>query len=64
MSALDGLRETITRINPQMAFCVYHSLTNFLEIPLKIKEINQEYNISLCNHENMYCLIETVCYVY
>ena len=64
MAALDGLRETIIRMKPKMAVCVYHSLTDFWEIPLKIKEINPEYNISLRNHENMYCLIETVCYAY
>ena len=64
IAALDGLKNTISNRKPKMAICIYHSLSDFREVPLKILELNPEYQISIRNHDHLYCLIETVCYAY
>lgn len=62
--ALEGLRDTIKDKGPKLAICIYHFQEDFWEVPLKIKELNPNYNLMIRNHEKMFCLIESVCYAY
>lgn len=62
--ALEGLRDTIKDNGPKLAICIYHFQEDFWEVPLKIKELNPNYNLMIRNHEKMFCLIESVCYAY
>lgn len=41
--ALKGAIETIKRFKPKLAICLYHSLSDFYEIPLWIDELNLGY---------------------
>lgn len=45
--ALQGAMETIKKFKPKLAICVYHSLTDFFEIPKLIDDLNLGYKFYL-----------------
>ena len=60
MGALRGAEELIRRRRPDLAICVYHSISDLYEIPLYIHSIVPEYQLYLRHHTPVFC--ETVCY--
>lgn len=48
--ALEGARHLLQRYRPKLAICVYHSIEDYVEIPLLIKEINPEYEFYFRQH--------------
>lgn len=62
MGALRGARETITKLKPKMAVCLYHKISDMWEIPLLLKEMVPEYKF-YCrknNVQNEFILYATV----
>lgn len=62
VSALKGAKETIKKYRPQLAICVYHSLSDIWEIPLLIHSIDPSYKFYLRNYN--YMGLETVLYAF
>ena len=62
MEALRGAKRIIMEKVPKLAICIYHSMKDFLEIPLFIKELNPKYKIMIRHHSDTEA--ETVCYAY
>ena len=60
MGALRGAEELIRRRRPDLAICVYHSISDLYEIPLYIHSLVPEYRLYLRHHTPVFC--ETVCY--
>ena len=60
MSALRGAEQLIRRDHPDLAVCVYHSISDLFEIPLYIHSLVPEYRLYLRHHTPVFC--ETVCY--
>ena len=60
MGALRGAEEMIRCRRPDLAICVYHSLSDLFEIPLYIHSLVPEYRLYLRHHTPVFC--ETVCY--
>lgn len=60
MSALKGSQKIIKEQKPILAFCIYHSLSDTVNIPLWIKEIVPEYSIYIRHYTDL--MLETVCY--
>jgi len=60
--ALDGARNTIIKYRPRMAISTYHRINDFIDIPLKILEIEPEYRFAF----RQYCTSaeETVLYAW
>ena len=58
--ALRGAEQLIRRYRPDLAICVYHSISDLFEIPLYIHSIVPEYRLYLRHHTPVFC--ETVCY--
>lgn len=54
VKALYGMRQTIKKYNPKLAICVYHKLTDYLEIPKLILEINPNYSLFFRQHSCYY----------
>jgi FkbM family methyltransferase len=50
LEMLEGARETISRFNPKMALAIYHSITDLLNIPLKVHEMNPDYELYIRQH--------------
>lgn len=50
LSLLEGARETIRRLTPDLAFSVYHRYSDLWRIPLWINRQNSEYRIFLRRH--------------
>jgi FkbM family methyltransferase len=46
-NALQGARKTIRKFKPKLAISLYHSLSDFANIPLLVKELNKEYKLYL-----------------
>lgn len=63
LDAINGCKFTIESQTPNLAICVYHRLSDLWDIPLKILEINPNYEIYL-RHYSGYndSLYETVLY--
>ena len=59
-AALRGAEQLIRRCRPDLAICVYHSISDLFEIPLYIHSIVPEYCLYLRHHTPVFC--ETVCY--
>ena len=59
-AALRGAEQLIRRCRPDLAICVYHSISDLFEIPLYIHSIVPEYRLYLRHHTPVFC--ETVCY--
>lgn len=62
VNALKGAKETIRKYRPQLAICVYHSLSDIWEIPLLIHSIDPTYKFYLRNYN--YMGLETVLYAF
>lgn len=60
IKALHGARNTIARCKPILAISAYHELEHLWEIPLLIKEFNNNYEIHFGHH--MWNMADTVCY--
>lgn len=60
MKALHGARKLIAEQKPKLAICIYHSVDDFINIPIYIKQLNPEYKIIIRHHSE--CEAETVCY--
>ena len=60
LSALKGMENIIKSQKPVLAICIYHSLSDTLNIPVWIKNTVPEYKIYVRHHTDM--LLETVCY--
>lgn len=61
-NALEGCRQIIVNQKPKLAICIYHNLSDMWEVPLKIKEMNQDYRIAVRHHTRGFG--DTVCYAY
>lgn len=61
--ALEGSRNHILKSYPRLAVCIYHSVDDFINIPLMIKETFPEYNNFFVRHHTDN-FRETVLYVY
>lgn len=62
IEALKGAKQTIVKNHPQLAICVYHSLSDIWEIPLLIKSFYSKYKFYLRNYNFMG--LETVLYAF
>lgn len=62
LEALKGAKQTIIKHRPQMAICVYHSLSDIWEIPLLINKYAPGYKFFLRNYNIMG--LETVLYAF
>ncbi len=62
VEALKGAKKTIEENHPQLAICVYHSLSDIWEIPLLIKSFYKGYKFYLRNYNFMG--LETVLYAF
>lgn len=60
IEALKGAKEIIRDQAPVLAISVYHSLSDFWEVPLTIKEYNDNYRIFFRHHR--WTCDDTVCY--
>jgi len=60
LEALCGAEKTIKKYKPRLAVCVYHKVQDIIEIPLKILELNPEYQLYLRHYS--YVDTETVLY--
>jgi FkbM family methyltransferase len=60
LSALKGAKKTIQKYKPKLAICVYHKPQDLWKIPLYIKELNPDYELSLRHHTGL--KYDTVCY--
>ncbi len=60
LPALRGLKHVIENQKPTLAFCIYHSLSDMLNIPLWIKKTVSDYDIFVRHHTDL--MLETVCY--
>ncbi|OOM16263.1 FkbM family methyltransferase [Clostridium saccharobutylicum] len=60
--ALKGAKNTIVENHPQLAICVYHSLSDIWEIPLLIKSFYSGYKFYLRSYN--YMGLETVLYAF
>ncbi|WP_271811968.1 FkbM family methyltransferase [Clostridium beijerinckii] len=63
MMALEGCEKIIKEQKPKMAICVYHRIEDLWKIPIYLKELVPNYNISIRHHANFW-VSETVCYAY
>ena len=48
--ALTGARSTIEAATPKLQICLYHSLNDFVRIPLMVREFNPDYEIFIGHH--------------
>ena len=60
--ALKGAERIIKEQKPKLAICIYHSMDDFLDIPLYLKELHPDYRIFIRHHSLSES--ETVCYAY
>lgn len=58
--SLEGAMKIIERDLPNMAICIYHSISDFINIPMWIHQHFKEYDIYIRHHT--WTLNETVCY--
>lgn len=58
--ALRGAENIIRQMRPTLAICIYHSVDDFLNIPVWIKKIVPEYKIYIRHYTDE--MLETVCY--
>jgi FkbM family methyltransferase len=59
---LRGAERIISENKPFIALCIYHRMEDLYELPLKVKQLNQEYKMAVRQHEPGYH--ETVLYCY
>ncbi|MDD6207337.1 MAG: FkbM family methyltransferase [Clostridiales bacterium] len=49
---LKGAIHTIQQNKPKLAICCYHKIEDIWQLPLYVKELNQDYRLYLRQHEN------------
>lgn len=59
-SALRGGENRIKRCKPKLAICTYHSISDMVNVPLLIKQIEPRYSLYFRHYTNG--IVETVCY--
>ncbi len=59
---LDGAQKSIEEYSPRLAICMYHNATDLYSIPMKIKEMDSDYNIMIRHHSVQF--FDTVCYAW
>ncbi len=50
MNALEGARKTIERCHPKLYVCAYHRNEDMFALPIKIKELSEDYRIYFRHH--------------
>lgn len=50
--ALNGAQDTLKKDRPQMAICIYHSITDYYEIPLYLDSFLENYVYRLGHYDN------------
>ena len=50
--ALEGARKTIQQYRPMLGICVYHKISDYVDIPLKIRQLNPEYKLFFRHHSS------------
>ncbi len=60
IEAIKGAKTTIKRFKPQMAVCIYHNQSDFIEIPRLLLSLNSEYKIYVRHYSQG--VYETVMY--
>ncbi|EMS79522.1 FkbM family methyltransferase [Desulfotignum phosphitoxidans] len=60
IEAIEGAKQTIADYSPVLAICLYHRASDLWNIPLRVHEINSNYNFYLRVHGDMG--LETVIY--
>lgn len=60
IEALKGCKKIIQQYKPKLAICIYHNPEDLFEIPIMIKEMCQEYRLTIRQYANSQ--FETVCY--
>ena len=60
LSALNGAIQLIKKQKPILAFCIYHSIQDTLNIPLWIEDLGLGYKIFVRHYTDL--MLETVCY--
>ena len=58
--ALDGAAQTLKKIRPKLAICVYHNIKDMYDLPQRILYHNPNYQLSLRHYSHWYA--ESVCY--
>lgn len=59
-SALKGAENLIKRCKPKLAVCTYHSISDMVDVPLLIKQIEPRYSLQFRHYTNG--IVETVCF--
>jgi FkbM family methyltransferase len=62
MNLLKGAAQTIQKYQPKIAICIYHSILEFYEIPLFVKNLFSDYKLACRSHSSTF--EETVLYCY
>jgi FkbM family methyltransferase len=60
LEALKGAKEILTKYKPKLAICLYHKSSDFVEIPLFLKETVPDYKLHIRHHSCGY--LDTVLY--
>ena len=60
IKALQGTQKIIKDQKPVLAISAYHELNHLWEVPMMIKEMNEEYKLYFAHH--MWNMADTVCY--
>ena len=53
LDALDGAYKTIQKFKPRLAISAYHKPNHLWEVPLKIKELNPDYELYFGHHSSV-----------
>jgi len=54
IEALTGMKKTIQKYRPKLAICVYHKISDYIEIPKLILNINPQYTLFFRQHSCYY----------
>jgi len=54
VQALFGMKDTIQKYHPKLAICVYHKLSDYIEIPKLILNMNPQYTLFFRQHSCYY----------
>ena len=55
-----GAEKIIRTYRPKLAICIYHSISDMVEVPKMILELNPDYKLYIRHYSD--ALVETVCY--
>lgn len=53
LEALEGARKTIQKYLPALGICVYHKISDYVDIPLKIRQLNPGYKLYFRHHSTV-----------